>query len=156
MKALFVLTPSESKRLIGKAVASLPEVKNARKSDCLLVSHGSTNVYVAEEIVGKEETAVLFDRNTFLSGLIVRGTLCTTYAKEKGPILLMKNGKIKIRIDHWLHHNDEHVQEYRKWAARLEAENLAEAAVSIRRAADLIERSNEHFLAAKSKLEQRR
>lgn len=95
MRALFVLTPAESKRLIGKAVASLPEVKHARENDFLLISHGSTNVYVTEEIVGKEKTAALFDRNTFMSGLVVRGTLCSTLAKEKGPILLMKNGKIE-------------------------------------------------------------
>ncbi|MFC1798303.1 hypothetical protein ACFLZL_00640 [Thermodesulfobacteriota bacterium] len=95
MRALFVLTPAESKRLIGKAVSNLPEVKHAQKNDHLLISHGSTNVYVTEEILGKDKTAALFDRNTFLSGLVVRGTLCSTYAKEKGPILLMKNGKIE-------------------------------------------------------------
>lgn len=94
MRALFVLTPAESKRLIGKAVASLPEVKHAQKNDRLLISHGSTNVYVAEEVLGKKKIAELFDRNTYLSGLLVRGMLCTTLANEKGPILLMKQGEL--------------------------------------------------------------
>lgn len=94
MRALFVLTPAESKRLIGKAVANLPEVKRAQKNDHLLIGHGSTNVYVAEEILGKEKIAELFDRNNYLSGLLVKGTLCTTLAREKGPLLLMKQGKL--------------------------------------------------------------
>jgi hypothetical protein len=95
MRALFVLTPAESKRLIGKAVAALPEVKHARKNDNLLIGHGSTNVYVVEELLGKEKVAELIDRNTYLSGLLVRGTLCSTLAKEKGPILLLKQGKLE-------------------------------------------------------------
>lgn len=95
MRALFVLTPAESKRLIGKAVAILPEIKKAAAQDKILISHGSTNVYVAEEIMGREKTAEIFDRNTFLSGLNVRGTLCSTLAKEKGPILLLDKGSIK-------------------------------------------------------------
>ena len=95
MRALFVLTPAESKRLIGKAVAALPEVKHAQKNDYLLIGHGSTNVYVAEEVLGKEKIAELLDRNTYLSGLLVRGTLCSTLAQEKGPILLLKQGQLE-------------------------------------------------------------
>ena len=95
MRALFVLTPAESKRLIGKAVAALSEVKHARKKDYLLIGHGSTNVYVAEEVLGKEKVAELIDRNAYLSGLLVRGTLCSTLATEKGPILLLKQGKLE-------------------------------------------------------------
>jgi hypothetical protein len=99
MRALFVLTPAESKRLIGKAVANLPEVKHAQKNDYLLIGHGSTNVYVAEEVLGKKKIAELFDRNTYLSGLLVRGTLCSTLASEKGPILLLKQGKVEPPAD---------------------------------------------------------
>jgi len=95
VRALFVLTPAESKRLIGKAVASLAEVKNALKQDKILIGHGSTNVYVAEEIMGPEFAGWKTDRNAYLSGLIVRGTLCTTVANEKGPILLLNRGKVE-------------------------------------------------------------
>ncbi len=94
MRALFVLTPAESKRLIAKAVANLPEIQNAMANDKILISHGSTNVYVVEEILGREQAAEIFDRNTFLSGLNVRGTLCSTLAKEKGPILLLDKGAL--------------------------------------------------------------
>ena len=33
MRALFVLTPAESKRLIGKGVANMEEVRKAKKSE---------------------------------------------------------------------------------------------------------------------------
>jgi hypothetical protein len=92
MKALFILTPTESKRLIGKAVASMEKVKTALKKANMLVSHGSTAVYVLEEILGKEKLLKLMNPAAFLSGIIVRGTLCSTLGSEKPPIVLLKKG----------------------------------------------------------------
>ena len=94
MKALFVFTPTESKRLIGKAVAALDEVKTALKKANILVSHGSTSVYVLEEILGREELLKLMSPATYLSGIIVRGTLCTTAESEKRPVVLLKKGVV--------------------------------------------------------------
>ena len=94
MKALFVFTPTESKRLIGKAVAALDEVKAALKKANILVSHGSTSVYVLEEILGREELLKLMSPATYLSGIIVRGTLCTTAESEKRPVVLLKKGVV--------------------------------------------------------------
>ena len=48
-KALISLTVSEGKRLIGKAVAALPQVQAARKQGKLIIATGITNAYVAEE-----------------------------------------------------------------------------------------------------------
>jgi hypothetical protein len=95
MRALFVFTPSESKRLIGKAVAQMDEVKRVKDSDTMLISHGSTNVYVTEEILGKEKFKELMIRERFLSGLVIRGTLCTTLGIEKPPILLVNRGVVE-------------------------------------------------------------
>lgn len=92
MRALFVFTPAESKRLIGKAVANLEEVKWAKEHGKILIGHGSTNIYVAEEILGKEKVAQLVNKEAYISGLILRGTLCTTPAEEKPPILLLNRG----------------------------------------------------------------
>ena len=89
---LFVLTPAESKRLIGKAVANLEEVKKAKTDDQILIGHGSTNVYVAEEILGREKLRAIMNRNAYLSGVITRGTLCTTLGDEKPPILILNRG----------------------------------------------------------------
>ncbi len=95
MRALFVLTPAESKRLIAKAVSELGEVKRARAKGKILIGHGSTNVFVAEEILGKEKVAEIWRRETYLSGVILRGILCTTLGPEKPPILVLNRGKIE-------------------------------------------------------------
>ncbi|MFC2051728.1 hypothetical protein ACFLT4_03255 [Chloroflexota bacterium] len=94
MRALFVLTPNESKRLIGKAIAKMEEVKHAFKQSNIIIGHGSTNVYVLEELFGKEKFLELMDPVTYLSGIIIRGTLCSTAAKEKPPIVLIKKGVV--------------------------------------------------------------
>jgi hypothetical protein len=50
--ALVVLTPSESKRLIAKAVVALPEVQNAFKNGTIIIGKGVTNAFVTEELLG--------------------------------------------------------------------------------------------------------
>ncbi len=94
MRALFVLTPAESKRLIAKAVAGMEEVKRAKESDQILIGHGSTNVFVAEEILGREKLADLMNRDSYLSGVILKGVLCTTPGEEKPPILVLNRGAV--------------------------------------------------------------
>jgi len=49
-----VLTVAESKRLIGKAVAQMPIVKNALANGMVIIIKGTTNRYVAEEITGQK------------------------------------------------------------------------------------------------------
>lgn len=49
----FSLTVSEGKRLIAKGVAALPPVKEAMANGTVLVTKGSTNAYVAEELLGE-------------------------------------------------------------------------------------------------------
>ncbi len=94
MRALFVLSPAESKRLIGKAVAQMQEVKHAFKQSNMIIGHGSTNVYVLEELLGKKKLLELMNPTTYLSGVTIRGTLCSTEGKEKPPIVLLKKGVV--------------------------------------------------------------
>jgi hypothetical protein len=54
VQAQIVLTVSESKRLIAKAVAQMPIVKEALKNGMVIIAKGTTNTYVAEEILGKK------------------------------------------------------------------------------------------------------
>lgn len=89
MRALFVLTPSESKRFIAMAVAQLPEVKNAKKEGEIVIGHGSTNVRVAEEILGECP-----EPDKFLSGLVINGILCLTQSEEKPPMIVVRKGKL--------------------------------------------------------------
>jgi hypothetical protein len=76
-------------------VAALPEVQHAKKNSRILVGHGTTNVYVAEEILGREKFREALDRDAYISGIIQRGTLCTTPAAEKPPILVLDRGVVE-------------------------------------------------------------
>ena len=64
MRALLVLTPAESKRLIAKAVAAMPEIKKAKEHAQIVIGHGSTNVCVAEEILGRGKLTELINRDS--------------------------------------------------------------------------------------------
>jgi hypothetical protein len=64
MKRQVVLTVSESKRLIAKGVAALPEVRGAMEEGMVVVATGTTNAYVLEELWGRE-----FDKRRYRSGV---------------------------------------------------------------------------------------
>ncbi len=49
-----VFTVAESKRLIAKAVAKMPIVEKALSDGTVIVCKGTTNTYVAEELLGKK------------------------------------------------------------------------------------------------------
>ena len=88
MRAVFSLNPWESKRLIGRAVSKLPEVAYALSHAQLGIAHGSTNVFVAEEVLG-----YCPERDKYASGQVINGTLCQTESSEKPPILRLVKGK---------------------------------------------------------------
>lgn len=52
MQTSIVLTVAQSKRLIARAVAQLPEVRQAMISGTIAIGRGTTNGYVAEELLG--------------------------------------------------------------------------------------------------------
>lgn len=87
MRAVFALNPWESKRLIGRAVARLPEVQHALTEAQIIIAHGSTNVYVAEEVLG-----YCPERDKYASGQVINGTLCQTESSEKPAILRLVKG----------------------------------------------------------------
>lgn len=64
MKRQVVLTVAESKRLIAKAVAALPEVQKAMAEGTVVVATGTTNAYVLEELLGKR-----IDKRCYRSGI---------------------------------------------------------------------------------------
>lgn len=53
MQASIVLTVAQGKRLIARAVAKLPEVQRALQLGLVAIGRGTTNAYVAEEILGQ-------------------------------------------------------------------------------------------------------
>jgi hypothetical protein len=50
--ATFVLTVSESKRLIARSIPHVPCIKRAREKGIIAVCKGTTNAYVLEELLG--------------------------------------------------------------------------------------------------------
>jgi len=50
--AQIVLNPSESRRLLAKATAALPEVRRALAEGTIIIGRGVTNAYVTEELLG--------------------------------------------------------------------------------------------------------
>jgi hypothetical protein len=87
MKAVFTLVPSESRRLIAKGVAAMKAIKNAREKGYTIIGGGTTNAYVAEEILG-----VNIRHETFTAGTSSHRLLCVTDADKRTPfpIILFK------------------------------------------------------------------
>jgi hypothetical protein len=62
VQAQAILTVSESKRLIAQAVKEMPIVKDALRNGMVIIVKGTTNAYVAEEIMGKKTERAAFVR----------------------------------------------------------------------------------------------
>jgi hypothetical protein len=89
MRAVFSFTPSESKRLIAKGVAARADVQTALSQGEVVIAHGTTNVYVAEEVLGQCPK-----REQFVSGQVINGVLCQTAPEEKPPIVRIIRGRL--------------------------------------------------------------
>lgn len=90
-----VLTVAESKRLIGKAVAQMPIVKNALANGMVIIIKGTTNAYVAEEITGKKA-----DHAAFVTGRIEpeKGAKNLPQVKAVNHIILEKGKVVDIPL----------------------------------------------------------
>lgn len=67
----FVVTSAAGKRLIAKGVAQHPEVKRALAEATIVVLAGTTNGYVAEELLGSIGRSEGFSRQGFMRGITV-------------------------------------------------------------------------------------
>ena len=90
-----ILTVAESKRLIGKAVAQMPIVKNALANGMVIIIKGTTNAYVAEEITGKKA-----DHAAFVTGRIEpeKGAKNLPQVKAVNHIILEKGKVVDIPL----------------------------------------------------------
>jgi hypothetical protein len=93
MQALFTLTPSESKRLIGKAVAALPDVQHAKKNGYLVISRGSTNAFILEELLGEK-----IRKERYAAGIVVKGVFCILGQAEREKPVVFHKGEI-LNVD---------------------------------------------------------
>lgn len=67
----FVLTPSMSKRLIGKGIIAHPSMHEVLDKGTLVIVAGTTNGYVAEEILDAIDQRKGFTREGFRRGIVV-------------------------------------------------------------------------------------
>ncbi|MBE0516949.1 MAG: hypothetical protein IBX41_06100 [Methanophagales archaeon] len=121
-KILITLTPSESKRLIAKGVRNLEEVQRALKHGTIILTLGTTNAYVVEEILndvpgsennkpllslsgsrergqsprfrGQRGEAPLIDKQRYAAGVITDSGTCVVPKEEREKEVVLKNGKM--------------------------------------------------------------
>jgi hypothetical protein len=90
VKAVFTLTPAESKRLIAKAVVRMPEMQAALEKAYVIVTGGTGDAFVAEELLGRE-----FPPARFTAGISTNGLLCITNPQERIPFpVILHKGEV--------------------------------------------------------------
>ena len=74
----FLITPSAGKRLIAKTLAKHPAINKALKNGTIVIVAGTTNGYVAEEILKTHKIANDFSRKHFFRGITMPQTKVVT------------------------------------------------------------------------------
>ncbi|MCW4035750.1 MAG: hypothetical protein NWE75_01010 [Candidatus Bathyarchaeota archaeon] len=98
MKRQVVLTVAESKRLIAKGVAALPEVQKAMKEGMVVVATGTTNAYVLEELWGRR-----FDKRRYRSGITTpkEPERLDEPQEERIPDVVFRRGEVAEDLDRY-------------------------------------------------------
>ncbi len=92
-QAVIVLNPAESKRLLAKTVASLPEVKHAYASGRLSVSTCSTSALVLEELTGEKLAP-----HSYCIGMVADGMLTTSQKEDREAARFFVKGE-RVQMD---------------------------------------------------------
>ena len=97
----FALSPAAGKRLIAKGLAAHPEVLAAATSATLVIVAGTTNGYVAEELLGVLGVSEDFDRQRFFRGVTLppKARIAETAPAQAGRGF---PGDVVIRQGRWL------------------------------------------------------
>ncbi len=85
MNASVVLSSAASKRLIAKGVAAHPIVKHALGNGRIVITRGTTNAFVAEELCGKK-----IDRGAYAAGFIDQRWNINARLGEMEEIVLLR------------------------------------------------------------------
>ncbi|HBV86958.1 MAG TPA: hypothetical protein DEF42_09990 [Desulfosporosinus sp.] len=89
MKALITLTSSESKRLIARGVKAMPSVQNAQKKHTIIVAGGTSNAFVAEELLSLQ----IEDKSGYTMGIVTKGELGVSQSSKKTPPYVICKGQ---------------------------------------------------------------
>jgi hypothetical protein len=87
-RAIAVLSPAESRRLIARAVAGLSEVQWAREHGRLIIGNGTTNAYVVEELLGEP-----ISKWRYAAGVIADSRLAVTEGETRLDPVAVKQGE---------------------------------------------------------------
>ncbi len=90
----FVLTPSESKRLIARAVARTKAVERALQDGTVLICTGSTNACVLEEITGER-----FPHYQYLTGHTLPHNEESPIPEDRRSDVILRNGNQDDSLD---------------------------------------------------------
>jgi hypothetical protein len=91
MKQL-VVTPAAGKRLIARALAKHPDVTAALETHTLVIIAGTTNGYVAEEVLAGLGEGKPFQRKGFRRGAVTPDPSPTAWGDFPGDVII-QNGK---------------------------------------------------------------
>lgn len=89
----FCVTVSMAKRLIGKGMAALPDIRAVLKKGTLVILAGTTNGYVAEEILASIGQAEGFTRAGFRRGMTVAPGAKPLQAELQGDVII-RDGEV--------------------------------------------------------------
>jgi hypothetical protein len=89
-RATVVLNPAASKRLLGKAVAALPEVQGAYLRGRLSISTGSTCDFVVEELTGDK-----IDPYRYCVGMVAGGQLSSSCPEDRDAARFLVKGELQ-------------------------------------------------------------
>ena len=92
-QATVVLNPSESKRLLAKVVAGLPEVQHAYKNGRLSVATCSTSALVLEELTGEKLAP-----HSYCIGMVADGMLTTSHKDDREAARFFVKGE-RVTMD---------------------------------------------------------
>jgi len=93
----FVLTPAAGKKLIGKAVAALSEVRRAAASGRMLIANGTTTGYVIEALTGRPA-----ERFEYCIGVVTQGKYVENPAAEKSLFYWENGGVSRVAFKDFL------------------------------------------------------
>ncbi|MFW6150623.1 MAG: hypothetical protein ACOC6A_03720, partial [Chloroflexota bacterium] len=93
--ALVTLNPSESRRLLAKAVVGLPEVRNAWKNGIIIIARGITDAYVTEELLGE----TLEPKAAQTVGMVVNGMTNANSGPPASTSHVIRKGKVVENAD---------------------------------------------------------
>jgi len=94
-QATVVLNPAESKRLLAKTVAGLPEIKNAYANGRLSVSTCSSSALILEELTGEK-----IPPHCYCIGMVADGMLTTSQKDDRTAARFFVKGE-RVEMDAW-------------------------------------------------------